>query len=66
MSEVTPPEMGRRLGEPRSRIERWLSQYAHELPIPRRVGHYRLYPPEIIDRLRNIRTREASSTRICR
>lgn len=58
MEGLTPPMIGRLLSEPRSRVERWLTQYAHELPAPARVGHYRLFPEAVVDLLKEIRARE--------
>lgn len=56
---VTVPEISRQTGHTRPQVERIITQYAHELPPFKRVGITRIWPPEIIQRVLDIFSREA-------
>ena len=59
MADDTLPSLCRELGIPLARGERFCRQYAHELPTPRRIGIYRLYPrEETLAKFRELMARE--------
>lgn len=62
MDGVTAPELGRRISESRSRVERILWEYRDRLPKPVRIGNARVWPEAVIDQVRLILSEEARST----
>lgn len=61
MNGVTAPEVGRRIGESRSRVERILWEYRDRLPAPVRIGNARVWPELVVDRVRDILREETRS-----
>jgi hypothetical protein len=59
MEGITPPDIARRLGETRSRVDRILEQYAVRLPKPVRAGNARFFPVEVVELVREILATEA-------
>lgn len=58
MDGLTLPAICKETGEGRPRIERIVAQYAHELPPASRFGIVRVWPREVLDRIRDILARE--------